>query len=85
MADLTAPIFEVTPQGIRAESKEKVCDRLGRSTDSGDAVVMAWFEGPRKITDALDWMDRKQTRLGFTKMPQVINSGREPLSRRVCE
>jgi hypothetical protein len=82
MADLTAPTFDVTPQGIRAESKEKVCERLGRSTDSGDAVVMAWFEGPRKITDFLDWTDRVQTRLGFTKIPQVINSGREPLSRR---
>jgi hypothetical protein len=47
VADLTAPTFEVTPNGIKAEPKEKVCERLGRSTDRGDAVVMAWFEGPR--------------------------------------
>jgi hypothetical protein len=82
MADLTAPTFEVTPQGIKAESKEKVCERLGRSTDSGDAVCMSWFEGPRKLTDAMDWMDRSQTRLGFMHKPKLIGTGREPLSRR---
>jgi hypothetical protein len=82
MADLTAPTFEVTPQGIKAESKEKVCERLGRSTDSGDAVCMSWFEGPRKLTDAMDWMDRSQTRLGFMHKPKLVGTGREPLSRR---
>ena len=72
MSDLTAPSFEVTPNGIKLESKEKVCERLGRSTDRGDAVVMAWFEGPRETTAALEWIDRRQT-------PQVILS-RKPLS-----
>jgi hypothetical protein len=59
VADLTAPTFEVTPNGIKAETKESVCDRLGRSTDKGDAVVMAWFEGAREATHALDWMHKK--------------------------
>lgn len=45
VADLTAPTFEVGPNGIKAESKEDVCKRLGRSTDKGDAVVMAWMAG----------------------------------------
>ncbi|MGH6716157.1 MAG: terminase [Bradyrhizobium sp.] len=45
IADLTAPTFEVGPNGIKVESKEDVCARLGRSTDRGDAVVMAWSGG----------------------------------------
>tara|TARA_Y100000294_G_scaffold125596_1_gene117039 strand:- start:1759 stop:3030 length:1272 start_codon:yes stop_codon:yes gene_type:complete len=39
MADLTAPTFEVTPRGIKVETKEDVIKRLGRSTDRGDAAV----------------------------------------------
>lgn len=84
VADLTAPTFVVTPQGIKAETKEKVCERLGRSTDSGDAVCMSWFEGPRWLTDALDWMDREPTRHGFVSKPKVVisPSGRVPLTAR---
>ena len=37
LSDLTAPTFSVTPRGIKAESKEDVCARLGRSTNDGDA------------------------------------------------
>ena len=80
VADLTAPTFEVTPNGIKAESKEHVCERLGRSTDRGDAVMMAWFEGPRELTHAMDWMDLKNTPHGLRKEPQVVLSGRTPLS-----
>ena len=45
VADLTAPVFEVTPRGIKAESKDDVVKRLGRSPDRGDAVIMAWTTG----------------------------------------
>jgi hypothetical protein len=55
VADLTAATFEVTPHGIRAESKEKVCERLGRSTDKGDAAVMSWWTGPKMITHFSQW------------------------------
>jgi hypothetical protein len=72
LADLTAPTFSVTPNGIKLESKDDVCVRLGRSTDRGDAVVMAWFEGPKEINSALEWADRKLHR---TRMPQVITHG----------
>ncbi len=41
LADLTAPRWEPTPQGIKVEAKEDIAERLGRSTDKGDAVVMA--------------------------------------------
>lgn len=82
VADLTAPTFEPTPQGLKAEKKEDVCERLGRSTDRGDAVVMAWFEGPRMLTDALEWMDRTHVNGRMVRMPQVLTGGRTPLSAR---
>ena len=80
LADLTAPTFESTPNGIKAEPKDKVMDRLGRSTDRGDAVVMAWFEGPRELTDALEWMEHRE-RMGGRR-PVVQLGGRQPLSAR---
>lgn len=80
LADLTAPTWELTPQGIQVEAKEKVCSRLGRSTDRGDAVVMSWYVGPRAITNAMDWMDLTKTKHGLRKMPQVVHSGRTPLT-----
>jgi hypothetical protein len=46
-ADLTAPTLDMEFNGIKVESKEKVCERLGRSTDRGDAVVMAYYRGMR--------------------------------------
>lgn len=49
LADLTAPTFEVVSNGIKIEPKEKVNERLGRSCDRGDAVVMAWYAGPRGV------------------------------------
>lgn len=48
-ADLSAPTFKITPQGIKAESKEDVVKRLGRSTDKGDAIQMSWAYGDRNI------------------------------------
>jgi hypothetical protein len=82
VADLTAPSYEVTPNGIKAEPKDKVMERLGRSTNDGDAVVMAWYEGPRLLTDALAWMDLKQVGGRMIRPPQIITSGRVPLSVR---
>lgn len=82
VADLTAATFEVTPHGIKAEPKEKVIERLGRSTDRGDAVMMAWFEGPRHATNAMEWMDQQKGRHGSKKAVQVIGSRRAPLSAR---
>ena len=49
MADLTAPTFEVVSRGIKVEAKEEIVKRLGRSPDRGDAVVMAWFGGDRRM------------------------------------
>lgn len=80
LSDLTAPTFEVTPNGIKAEPKDKVMERLGRSTNEGDAVMMAWSEGERALTNAADWLDLVNTKHGLRKAPQVVASGRQPLS-----
>lgn len=39
LADLTAPTWKLTAQGIQVESKDEIKKRLGRSTNKGDAVV----------------------------------------------
>lgn len=72
MADLTAPTFEVTPNGIKAESKEKVCDRLGRSTNKGDAANMAWYQGAKEVTHALEWADQRQAMSMRGQKPKVL-------------
>lgn len=45
--DLTAPSWKVAGNGkIRVESKDSIRSRIGKSTDEGDAVVIAfWNEG----------------------------------------
>jgi len=82
VADLTAPTFTNVPNGIKVESKEDVCDRLGRSTDRGDAVVMAWFEGSKETTSALDWADQREWKHGLHRRPQVLMS-HKPLTARL--
>jgi hypothetical protein len=89
LAGLAAPTYEVTPNGIKVEPKVTynaqgkvtggVRGKLGFSPDEADAVVMAWFEGPKEITSALDWIERKERKRG---MRQVIQTGRQPLSAR---
>ncbi len=80
-ADLTAPTFEITPNGIKAESKEKVCDRLGRSTNKGDAVIMAWCQGAKEVTHALEWADQREQKRLRGQRPQV-RMGRNNARRR---
>jgi hypothetical protein len=46
-ADLAAPHWTLTARGIKVEEKEEIMKRLGRSTDDGDAIVMALNEGAK--------------------------------------
>ena len=62
VADLCAPKYEVGTNGIRLESKEAVCARLGRSPDRGDAVVMAWWDGIRQANVEGGWAKSKHKR-----------------------
>lgn len=50
VADLTAPDFRITSRGIQITPKEDLVKELGRSTDRGDAVIMAWTTGRTHIT-----------------------------------
>jgi len=61
MSDLAAVTWELTPRGIQALSKKKVVEKLGRSPDRGDAVIMAWTAGPKAITHAAEWRDDQRT------------------------
>ena len=77
VADLAAPTLDLSFKGIKVESKEKVCERLGRSTNKGDAVVMSWSYGPKMITDAIDLLNAIESgtpvqRRPFNRRPQVI-------------
>lgn len=80
MADLCAPSFWPTKvdgmAALQVEPKEKVCARIGRSTDRGDAVVMAWSAGPTYLTDGDDWQRQvdqaRGNRLG--RRPEVVMS-----------
>lgn len=53
IGDLTAPRRgRMTSAGkLRVESKDDIRKRLGRSTDDGDAVVMAFYERRRAVQD----------------------------------
>jgi hypothetical protein len=79
VADLTSPRFEVTSRGIKVESKEDVVDRLGRSPDRGDAVVMSWFQGPKAVTDLPQW--RADQKLNRHRAP-AVNLGTRRVTRR---
>lgn len=74
-ADLTAPTFEVTSKGLKLETKEDVCDRLGRSTDRGDAVVMAWSAGPKFISDGGDWITKRESLIHGHRPKVVMGRG----------
>jgi hypothetical protein len=67
LADLTAPTYEPDSKMITVESKKKVCERLGRSTDEGDAVIMAWTKGVKQenVVGGFAGLRRQQT-------PQVL-------------
>lgn len=56
LADLAAVHFRVFSSGgvqyIEAEAKEKVCKKLGRSPNKGDAVIMSWYAGAKVLARA---------------------------------
>lgn len=75
VADLAAPTCEYVRQqhgmAIKVESKEDVCAKLGRSTDRGDAVVMAWSDG-LTVANVIGGWGGEQAVRDRQKMPQVV-------------
>ena len=76
LADLAAPTWEPIRQqhgmGIKVEAKEKVCERLHRSTDRGDSVCMSWSAGPTYMTDGRQWEADNQLKMPMGRRPQVV-------------
>ncbi len=81
MQDLAAPAFWPCKidgmAALQVEPKVDVCARIGRSTDRGDAVVMAWSAGPTYITDGDDWQRQLEQARGprMGRRPEVKMSG----------
>jgi hypothetical protein len=79
-ADLTSILFTVerSPLGlmIKLESKEKLCARIGRSTDCGDPVVNAWSDGDKIENSYQSWQSNKVNR-NLGRRPVVLMSKRK--------
>ena len=46
--ELSAPSFEIAPSGLLIEAKDDLIERLRRSTDKADAVLLAWHAGQHR-------------------------------------
>jgi hypothetical protein len=66
-AELTAPRFEVGARGIKVESKDEIRDRIGRSPDRADAVVMALSEGNKAAVKRMNSGRGPKVVLGYAK------------------
>lgn len=82
IADLCSPTWRLTPRGIQIEPKEDVVERIGRSTNKGDAIVLAWARGPTHVTDGEAWRAAAAERSQwYGRRPQVVMA-RTPRTRR---
>lgn len=68
--DLITPTYDVAPGGrIMVEDKEAIRKRLGRSTDTADAVAMAfWVEG-RAFNDYVGMLDARMMECPWCHLP----------------
>lgn len=48
LADLTAPRWSLQGKNIKAESREDIVKRIGRSPDRGSAIIMAQMNTPKR-------------------------------------
>jgi len=58
IADLSAPRWELRGGRIALKSKDEIKDRLGRSPDCGDAVVLAWWARGSGVS-MLEWLQER--------------------------
>ena len=81
-ADLAAPTYEEDALDITIETKEDVCERLGRSTNHGDAVIMCWYAGAKYVSEGVSLPARVGPRfVPSGGRPQVV-MGRKHARRR---
>lgn len=82
VADLTILTFTTPTRGIAVMTKEDACKALGRSTDAGDAVVMAWSCGPTYLTHGRLWRaEHRGIRNSAGRTPAVNLGSRRSLAR----
>ncbi len=55
LRELTAARWSLTPSGIQIEPKDDIIERLGRSPDKSDAVLLANYTAPRAGYGANPW------------------------------
>lgn len=57
IAQLLEPGWLIDPRGlIQVEKKEDIIERLGRSPDNADALLLAFYNPPGDAASALDWL-----------------------------
>ena len=84
LSDLTSVRFSAVQSrgvmSIKAETKEEVVKRLGRSPDKGDAVTMCWSRGDATMLGQIIPRDQRIGRGG--RMPKTITSKDKPRRRK---
>lgn len=54
VAQLIAPKYSIAANGlVKVEKKEDVKERIGRSTDDADALLMCFYEAPTEVWRAV--------------------------------
>ena len=73
VAQLEAVRWELTSRGIKVETKDKVEAKLRRASTRADAVVAAWYKGPRAMTHIQIWRpdERVGPMAGYKRQPKV--------------
>jgi len=57
VAQLLEPAWLIDPRGlIQVEKKDDIIERLGRSPDNADALLLAFYNPPGDAASALDWL-----------------------------
>lgn len=83
LADLTAPTFDTKTGRIKVEAKEDIKKRIARSPDKGDAVVMAWSDGPKIQSHGKRWAKYSEEHgISGRKDPKVVMSRSNARRRR---
>lgn len=73
IGDLTGPKYAPTSSGrIQVEPKDRIRSRLGRSTDVGDAVIMAFYVAPVAPAEEHPPQDFTQTRDWSTSVDDLL-------------
>lgn len=74
-SDLCAPTWTLTSSGIQIESKQDIKKRIGRSTDKGDAVVMALSQGDIAIKKRIKSWEARPSRanLGYSALKRKLS------------